>query len=142
MTTQLIRHSTSPETFITAARGSFCLNTKASTLYVKLKGDATTSTGWVGMNTKGSLNGEGNPEGVIKAPKYAFYIDYTDEDNPTLYYNLNLENTTSNTGWVNVLDKNSYQGEGNPEDVISEDIQIGDSYIDIATYRYYIKSDI
>ena len=84
------------------------------------------------------LNGNGNPEGVVSAPKGSTYQDLT---NGVVY--VKQFTTSDNTGWselmtVNTLGNYFIQGEGSPEGEVTA--VKGVLYVDKAASTLYIKT--
>ena len=64
MATSVVRGLGSPEGFIEAPRGTFYINTQSSSVFVKVKGEATNNKGWKGINTKGYYEND-NDNGIM-----------------------------------------------------------------------------
>ena len=83
------------------------------------------------------LNGNGNPEGAVAAPKGSIYQDLTDG---TLYIK---KNSDDNQGWIELISKDELenvliQGLDSPEGV--QEALRGTLYTDISSASLYIKS--
>lgn len=108
---RLIKSVGSPEGFIEAPTGTYYLNTQSFNLYVKLRGDATTKSGWFGLICKGYYTCEGNPEGKIVAPRMAYCLD---EDSDTLYVQMTDSLSPIEYGWLPVNTGQMYNLAGDP----------------------------
>lgn len=137
MATLIIRGLGSPEGFIEADRGAFYINTQSLTIFVKVKGDATTNKGWKAVNHKGYYEGAGVPETIVPAPKYAMYFDETNEN---LYMQTQYGSPLSTTGWIAVNLGYEKNGTGNPNVISYEGVK-GDIYIDNETFNVYLHTD-
>lgn len=122
---RIIKSAGSPEGFIEAARGTFYINTQSSSVYTKLRGDASTNVGWFGLICKGYYSGEGSPENNVIASKMACYLDTLNEN---LYVQLNNSPTPVSQGWVCVTNGNVVVLDANPSESGTEG-NVGDVFI-------------
>lgn len=133
---RLIISNSVPEGFIEAPKGTFYINTGSSSVYVKLRGDASTSSGWSGLICKGFYHGDGSPELVVIAPNSAYYHD---EENNSLYVHLTDSISPDNIGWVPLTENNVITSSGNPYDT-SLSGNKGDIYIDTESATLYVHN--
>lgn len=143
MATQIIEGNSAPDGFIEAAKGTFYLNTQSKSLFVKVKGSATSNKGWKAMNVKGFYESgegsiEGNPEGKLLAPKYAVYLD---NEAKVLYMQTVEAYPIIDTGWVSLNEGELYTQQGDPN-LFNTNGHIGDLYIDIDANQVYVCSRI
>ena len=137
MATLIIRGLGSPEGFIEAKMGSFYINTQSSSVYAKVRGDATTNKGWKVVNAKGYYEGSGSPEGVIPANKYAMYFDNSSEN---LYMQTQYGSPLSTIGWIPVNLGDEKNNAGDPNAIEYEGVK-GDIYVDDETFNIYLHTE-
>jgi hypothetical protein len=135
MANRLIQSTGAPEGNIEAEKGTFYINTQSNALYVKVKGDITSSAGWVGLICKGYYENQGNPEDVIMAPKLAYCLDVV---NDVLYVQTTDSMSPVLNGWLAVTTGTVTTGMGTPSatDATGEK---GDIYINLMSSLIYVK---
>ena len=69
---RLIKSIGSPEGVIDAPKGTFYINTQTSGIYVKIDGNENTSSGWIGLLSKGYYTFNQSPVGEVYAPRFAY----------------------------------------------------------------------
>lgn len=130
---RLIKSVGSPEGVIDAPKGTFYINTQTSGIYFKVDGSENTSSGWVGLLSKGYYTYSKNPSGEVYAPRLAYCYEETDNN---LYVQLTESDSPEYDGWtpltlnsVLLLDTSPYES-----GVVGE---YGDIYVDNAEKTVY-----
>ena len=138
MASEIIRYQGSPEGFIQASKGTFCIDTQSLGVFIKMLGSATSTNGWRALSLRGYYENEGSPEGRIEAPKYALYFD---NQEGVLYAKTTSsdDETLTNTGWIFLNKRTPKEGNGAPtiEGNVAESI-IGDVYIDNTNVAFFV----
>lgn len=131
---RVIKGSTNPEGNTEAPLGTFYIDVKTLSLYIKLAGNESTSSGWYALNAKGFYEGDDDPNNIVSAPKYAYYLDNLTDD---LYIQLTQSASLSTTGWQCVTQGQVLTGEKTPTDETSQ----GDLYINTLSTLLYVYTD-
>lgn len=108
---RLIKSVGSPEGVINAPKGTFYINTQTSGIYVKIDGNENTSSGWIGLLSRGYYTYSQNPVGEIHAPRLAYCYD---ETNNNLYVQLTESNSPEYEGWTPLTLNTIYLIDGSP----------------------------
>lgn len=134
---RLIKSTGSPEGFIEAPVGTFFINTQSYALYVKIRGDVTTKTGWVGLICKGFYDNHGNPEDIVMAPRMAYCLDVDDN---VLYVQTTDSVSPIAQGWISLTQGTIVTSIGSP--ITTEATgDTGDIYIDTESGTIHVKTD-
>lgn len=136
MATTLIKGNGSPEGFIESSKGTFYINTQALSVFVKMKGEGITNTGWRAINMKGFYENAGSPEGVVPAPKYAVCLDTT---NNVLYMQAKTSTSIIDEGWVSLNEGDTLSGTVDPNvgNILGKK---GDIYINTDAVSLFVYS--
>ena len=134
---RLIKSVGSPEGVIDAPKGTFYINTQTSGIYVKIDGNENTSSGWIGLLSKGYYTFNQSPVGEVYAPRLAYCYDETDNN---LYVQLTESNSPEYEGWTPLTLNSVYLIDGSPyESGVAG--SFGDIFIDNVEKTIYAYND-